>query len=190
MPFSEMRWPNTIPSFTMKWHFSQFSTKLQSSHLLRTSDKIGQTPLELITSHRKIIHKNFYSILHNVRKYQYHTSLKCGGCIAQPKRHSSEYKDPIWKSKSSFLLILWCNRNLIIPRISIKKTVPPFSGKSIQHLIHEGHRKWSFSVHEFSLRWSIHTLHPVTGLIGTSSFFSLGTTFIPAFLCTHWTGHT
>ena len=40
IPFSEMRWPNIIPSFTMKCHFPQFSTRLQSSHLLRTSDKL------------------------------------------------------------------------------------------------------------------------------------------------------
>ena len=144
MPFSEMRLPKTIPSFTMKWHFSQFNTKLQSSHLLRTSDKIGQTPLELITSHRKIIHKNFYSILHHVRKYRHHTYLKCGGWTAQPKRHSSERKGPIWTGKSYFLLIFWCNKNVIIPRISIKKTVPPFSVKSVQHLIMNGKKSCLF----------------------------------------------
>ena len=94
---------------------------------------------------QKIIHKkNLYNILHHVRKYWHHTSLKGCGCIAQPKRHSSERKSPIWTSESGFLLIFWCDRNLIIPRIPIKKTIPPFSGKSIQHLIHEGHRKMVF----------------------------------------------
>ena len=102
---------------------------------------VGQSSLEWITNHRKIIYKNFYCFLHHIRKYWHHTSLKCGRCIAQPKRHSFERKGPIWTSKSGFLLIFWCNRNLII---SIKKTVPPFSGKSIQHLIHEGHRKMVF----------------------------------------------
>ncbi|GKB93717.1 hypothetical protein Tco_0979854 [Tanacetum coccineum] len=33
IPEPETLWPRTIPSFTMKWHFSQFNTRLVSSHL-------------------------------------------------------------------------------------------------------------------------------------------------------------
>uniref|UniRef100_A0A3Q7IFP3 Uncharacterized protein n=1 Tax=Solanum lycopersicum TaxID=4081 RepID=A0A3Q7IFP3_SOLLC len=81
---------------------------------------------------------------------KFHVTIGCG-CIVQPKRHSSERKGPIWTSESGFLLIFWCNRNLIIPRIPIKKIIPPFSGKSIQHLIHEGHRKM-----HFTFLWKVH----------------------------------
>ncbi|GKD16906.1 hypothetical protein Tco_1206064 [Tanacetum coccineum] len=33
IPKTETLWPRTIPSFTMKWHFSQFNTRLVYSHL-------------------------------------------------------------------------------------------------------------------------------------------------------------
>ena len=36
IPLGEILWPSTIPSLTMKWHFSQFSTRLVSSHLYKT----------------------------------------------------------------------------------------------------------------------------------------------------------
>nr|GEW08670.1 hypothetical protein [Tanacetum cinerariifolium] len=33
IPEPETLWPKTIPSFTMKWQFSQFNSRLVSSHL-------------------------------------------------------------------------------------------------------------------------------------------------------------
>lgn len=39
IPLLEIRCPNTIPCFSMKLHFSQFSTKFKSSHLLSTQAK-------------------------------------------------------------------------------------------------------------------------------------------------------
>lgn len=42
IPFYQIRFPNTMPSFMIKCHFSQFSTKLQSSHLFSTSVKLSK----------------------------------------------------------------------------------------------------------------------------------------------------
>ena len=48
--------------------------------------------------------------------------LERGGCITQPKRHSSICICSIWACKSSLVLIIGVDRNLVIPRIPIKKT--------------------------------------------------------------------
>ncbi|GKE64916.1 hypothetical protein Tco_1519077 [Tanacetum coccineum] len=39
IPDFEILWPRTMPSLTMKWHFSQFRIRLVSSHLLSILSK-------------------------------------------------------------------------------------------------------------------------------------------------------
>ncbi|GKE71813.1 hypothetical protein Tco_1529885 [Tanacetum coccineum] len=39
IPDFEILWPRTMPSLTMKWHFSQFRTRLVSSYLLSILSK-------------------------------------------------------------------------------------------------------------------------------------------------------
>ena len=36
IPLGEILWPSTIPFLTIKWHFSQFSTRWVSLHLYKT----------------------------------------------------------------------------------------------------------------------------------------------------------
>src|SRR3954468_6249271 len=40
IPLSEILCPKTIPSLTIKWHFSQFQTRLVSSHLCKTRSRL------------------------------------------------------------------------------------------------------------------------------------------------------
>src|SRR5215216_5637626 len=40
IPLSEILWPKTIPSLTIKWHFSQFKTRFVCLHLCKTQSRL------------------------------------------------------------------------------------------------------------------------------------------------------
>src|ERR1043165_8073095 len=42
IPLEDILWPRTIPSVTMKLHFSQFKTKFVSTHLFKTVFKFSK----------------------------------------------------------------------------------------------------------------------------------------------------
>ena len=100
--------------------------------------------LKGIANNRKIIHKYLNGVLHHIGEYRHHISLKSTQCITQPEGHFFEHESSIRKSKCGFLLMFRCNRDLVVARITIKKTIPPLSCKPIQHLIHEGNMKMVF----------------------------------------------
>src|SRR3954462_14441907 len=42
IPSFEIAWPSTIPFFTIKWYFSQLSTRFVPAHLSRTSERFSR----------------------------------------------------------------------------------------------------------------------------------------------------
>src|SRR3954471_19654056 len=86
-PFGNLVSKN-YPSLTMKWHFSQLSTKFVSSHLCKNFIKIVETVVKGVSIDGKVVHENFYNLLTETMKYCRHTPLKSSGCIIQTKRHT------------------------------------------------------------------------------------------------------
>ena len=67
--------------------------------------------------------------------------LKCCRGIAQAERHSTISKCPKWTCEHSLFLVLRSNRNLIIPRVTVQKTVILVARQSFKHLINEEKQK-------------------------------------------------
>lgn len=103
---------NTIPSQTIKWHFSQFKTKLISTHLFRTFEKFCGQHSEEFQKTKKIIHKYLHNILNKVVEYDCYALLESCWSIAQTKGHPSVYKCAEKASKSHFLLAFRVNGNM------------------------------------------------------------------------------
>ncbi|KAK2368632.1 hypothetical protein QL285_081815 [Trifolium repens] len=53
MPFFEILCPRTIPSVTMKLHFSQFKTRLVSTHLLGAASRLFRQSSKLFPNTEK-----------------------------------------------------------------------------------------------------------------------------------------
>ena len=94
-------------------------------------DQVTQTSIKKVAKNIQVIHKHLNNVLHNIGEYRHHTSLKGSRYITQPKRNPLECKCPIRPSKGGFFLVLWCNSDLNVTRITIMKTVPSFSCESI-----------------------------------------------------------
>ena len=152
MPFYKMWWPKTILSFTMKWHFSQYSTKLQSSHLLRTSDKlVKHRSNESPTTEKSSIKTSIVSSTMSENIYIIHL-WKVAGALHNTNGILLNAKVPYGQVKvvfswSSGAIEIW-----LYPEYPSRKQYHPFSASLSNIWFMKGIGKWSFSVHEFSLR--------------------------------------
>ena len=135
IPCSDTLCPSTIPSRTMKWHFSQFWTKCFSLH--RYSIQVLKTIIESLTIDEKIIHENFHDFFDHIREDGHHAPLKINRGIAQTKKHSSICICPIGACESGLTLVIGMDRNLMISPITIKETKERVLCKPFQHLIDE-----------------------------------------------------
>ena len=104
-----------------------------------------QALLKTGSIHCEIIHEDLHNFFCQIKKYRHHAYLECTRSITQTKWHSSKRKSTKWACKGGFLLILRCNGNLVISRVSIKKTKVRVSCQPIQHLINERQRKMILS---------------------------------------------
>ena len=77
MPLKDILWPKTIPSITMKWHFSQLRMRLVSTHLLRNTSRFAKQRSNELPNIEKSSMKT-YALLHKVGENSQHASLKCG----------------------------------------------------------------------------------------------------------------
>ena len=73
----------------------------------------------------------------------------CWG-IAQAERYSTISKCPKWTCKRSFFLVLRCNRDLVIPRVTVQETVILVTRQTFKHLINEG--KWKMVLTSCSIQ--------------------------------------
>ena len=92
------------------------------------------------SKNREVIHENFNTFLHHVRKYCHHAPLKCGRCVAQPEWHSSICKCAIGTSEGGLFLVFGINMDLVVTGETIKETIVVMAGQPFQHLIYE--REW------------------------------------------------
>src|SRR3954464_81979 len=88
IPLSEILCPRTIPSLTMKWHFSQLSTKFVSSHLCKTLLRLWRQLVKGGSIEGKVVHEDLHNLLTETMKYRRHTPLKSRWCITYTKRHT------------------------------------------------------------------------------------------------------
>ncbi|KAJ0624047.1 hypothetical protein HanIR_Chr01g0038971 [Helianthus annuus] len=103
--------------------------------------QIFQAVIEGIPKYRKIIHENLHGILDHVMENCNHASLEGCWCITQPKRHPPVGECAEGACKGSLLLILRSDRNLKVPRESVKETVIQLPRQTFQHLVDEWKRE-------------------------------------------------
>jgi len=85
--------------------------------------KASQTIIKRSTINAEIIHKIFYAMINQVRKYAHLTMLEGSRRIAQTKGHPSISKHFKAAGKGSLVLIFWCNTKLEITRKTIQEIV-------------------------------------------------------------------
>ena len=78
-------------------------------------------------------------------KDRHHTTLESGRSITQTKGHFSKCKCTKRASECRFLLVLGVYYYLIVPRITIQKTVVRMACQSLKHLVNEGQWKMILS---------------------------------------------
>jgi hypothetical protein len=110
LPLPEIRCPRTIPSVTMKWHFSQLSTRCWSSHRYKTLLRLNKQLSRKYHAHKNHSYRLRLSFQYNQQIY-IHASLKSSMSIKNWMAFS--YKQ-IYRmgSKSGLFLIIFMNRNL------------------------------------------------------------------------------
>src|SRR5215216_3905666 len=85
IPPSEILWPKTIPSLTIKWHFSQFKTRFVCSHLCKTRSRLLKQSSKDFPYTEKSSMKTSTIFSQKSEKYSSHTSLKGAGALHKPK---------------------------------------------------------------------------------------------------------
>ncbi|GJV45711.1 hypothetical protein Tco_1430247 [Tanacetum coccineum] len=132
-----------MPSFTMKWLFSQFRTKLVSSHRFNILSKWDRHVEKESPKTEKSSIKYFPSFSDHVHGRLHHTSLgMLPGALHSPKGHAGGRQNVLlWgASKGCLFLVLRVYGNLEITRKAIEETIELVSRESFEHLVHEG--KW------------------------------------------------
>ena len=138
MPCIEILWPNTMPLVTMKWHFSQLSTKFVSTHHFSTMLRLDRhKSKEEQKKKKKSSIKTAILFFNEIRENRKHAPLKCSRSITQTKRYLLVSKNTQGTSKSCLFLIFRTNTDLIISWIPIKKLIKFLVFQSLQHLIHK-----------------------------------------------------
>ncbi|GJZ67108.1 hypothetical protein Tco_0630348 [Tanacetum coccineum] len=95
-----------MPSLTMKWHFSQFRTKLVSSHRLSILSKWERQDEKESPRLMKLSMKTSMFLIHCLWKYGPHASIEMlPRSITYTKRHTSVGKHPIRASEGGILLL-------------------------------------------------------------------------------------
>ena len=123
IPLAEIRCLSIMPSCTIKWHFSQFSTRLVSSHLISTNLRFSRQlsrefpNTENSSMNTSIVFSTIYENMAIIQRW----NVLGSWCIAQPKGHSPECECTIRVSESHLLLILWGYSDLIVTGIPSKK---------------------------------------------------------------------
>ncbi|KAE8677834.1 hypothetical protein F3Y22_tig00111495pilonHSYRG00092 [Hibiscus syriacus] len=82
--------------------------------------QIAEAFLKVISRNGEVIHKYFKKILNHVRKDSLHAALKSCRGITESKRHPPESISAKGTHECSILLVLWCDGNLIIPRVFVQ----------------------------------------------------------------------
>ena len=125
---------------------------------LKYCPQVMQALFKTGSIHCKIIHKDLHNFFCYIKKYTHHASLESTRSITQTKWHAPKSKCTKWVCKSGFLLILWCNSNFVISRVSIKKTKMRVSHQPIQHLING--RQGKMIISGCSIQLSVVNTHP------------------------------
>ena len=86
---------------------------------VKNSFKVGQALLKSTSIYGDVIHVYFHNAFHHIIENIEHTSLECGRCIVQAKRHFLVGISSKGASKGGVLLVLHNNFYLKISGIAI-----------------------------------------------------------------------
>src|SRR3954462_9398571 len=96
-----------------------------------------QTTIERISGHSKIIHEDLNEFFNHIREDCHHAPLESRRCIAQTEWHPSVGVRSVRTRERRFLLIFWCNVDLVLTRVSVQETVIFMTCQPFQHLVNE-----------------------------------------------------